>query len=224
MSIKTNSLAAVISAVVLSMGAGCSVFSSDDTDDNRGGGISVEGLSRSNVVREGRGDLNYTAADDGTLYVMNADTEDVVFQRRVNRGQRIEVQPNADRISIDNDAVSSDDLKRDDAHRIYLVRDRSSDRADDRNTSSNAPKGVPSGAQLMGSGENKEISFSPSRDGTVYVYDVDNRRVVSRQNIGDGEQFVLSPGRGRATIDGKTVDADEFDTRTNYRVYFNRED
>lgn len=226
MSIRTNCLAAVAGAMLLTLGSGCSVFSSDD--DSSGSledRVSVEGLSRSNVVREGRGELQYTAASDGTLYVMNTSNDDIVFQQRVRRGQEIEVAPDENRIRLDNDTVSTRDLKRDEPHRIYLVRDRDENRNDDRNDDrDDVPQGLPNDAQLMGSGENEEISFSPSQDGTVYIYNADRNRVVSQQDIERGEEFVLSPGRGRATIDGKVVDSEKFDTKTNYRVYFNRED
>lgn len=226
MSIRTNAFAAIAGAVILSLGAGCSVFSSDDdAGDEFPSPTRVEGLTRANLVREGEGSLRYTVAGDGTIYVMNAETDNIVFQQRVRRGQKIEVTPEENRIRLDDDIVSTSDLKRDDNHRIYLVRTQDVRRDDDRDLDrGDVPSGIPGSAQLMGSGQNKEISFSPSRDGVVYVYNDDRNRVVSRHDIRDGQDFVLSPGRGRATIDGKSVATDEFDTRTNYRVYFNRED
>ena len=223
MSIKANSIAAIASAVLLSCGTACSILSSDESGERSEDRVSVEGLSRSNLVREGRGELQYTAASDGTLYVVNGEQENVVFQRRVERGQRIEVTPGEDRIKLDDDTVFSENLERDDEHRIYLVRSRDAERREDRNNP-DVPRGVPSGAQLMGSGENKEIAFSPSRDGVVYLYDADRRQVVSQTRIEDGQKFVLSPGRGRATIEGKVVEADGIDTKTNYRVFFSRQD
>lgn len=224
MSIRTNPFAALISAVVLTIGTGCSVFDgSDDDSSSRDRTTSVDGLRNSDSVREGRGRLTYTANADGTVYVVNTQSEQVVLQQRIRRGQEIEVAPDENRVRIDNETVSKSDLKREDPHRIYLVRDRDAGR-DDARTSSRPPRGVPGDAQLMGEGKNKEISFSPSRTGAVYVYDADERRLVARIPIRDGEKFVLSPGRERASVDGKAVEEGRFDTTANYRVYFNREE
>ncbi len=188
---------------------------------------------RADIIREGRGALTVTTDADGTIYVQNLRHETVEITRRVHRGQVIEVLPDENRIRVDDDTVSKTDLKRDDVHRIYLLRDRrfeddrdrDRDNRVDRNTDSTdrPPRGVPSDAQLMGSGRNQEIAFKPSKDGAVYVYSVDDRKLVSRLPIRGGDRFVLSPGKSRATIDGKTVEQNVFDTRTNYRVYFNRE-
>ncbi len=222
MNIRTSSIAAAVGAIVISLGAGCSVFDSGGSKPKRDDRVTVEGLSRANIVKEGRGTLSYKAPTDGTLYVMNAENDDVVLQQRIRRGQTVEVSPDENRIRIDNETVSKTDLKRDGAHKIYLVRDRDADRSSDRNSGS--VRGVPENSELIGSGRNEEISFKARRDGVVYVYDADDGRVVSRQTIRDGERFVLSPGLSRATIDGHSIDDNSFDTKSNYRVYFNRGD
>lgn len=184
---------------------------------------------RADIVREGRGSIGYTTDSDGTVYVQNLRKETTLLTRRVHRGQHIEVSPDENRIMIDGDTVSKSDLKRDDVHRIYLLRDRrfEDDRdRNDRNDQSNdrAPRGIPSQAQLMGEGRNREISFRPSKTGSVYIYNVEDRRLVARISIRDGQKFVLSPGKSRATIEGKTVEQNVFNGKTTYRVYFNRED
>lgn len=182
---------------------------------------------RADIVREGRGVLNYTADADGTAYIQNLRREETIHSQRVHRAQIISVSPDENRIRIDDKTVSKSDLKREDVHRIYLLRDRRfEDDRNDRDDSQNnkPPRGVPSGAQLMGSGKNKEISFSPSRNGAAYVYSVEDRKLISRIEIKKGEKFVLSPGRSRATVEGKRPGDAAFDTQTTYRVYFNRED
>lgn len=192
---------------------------------------------RADIVREGRGTLRYTTDADGTIYVQNLRQERTELQRRVHRGQVIEVMPDENRIRVDEDTVSKTDLKRDDTHRIYLLRDRRfendrdrdredrEDRSDrnDRNPAVRPPRGVPSSAQLMGEGRNREISFSPSKSGGIYIYSIEDRKLVARIPIRGGEKFVLSPGRGRAAVEGKTAADRVFDTKTTYRVYFNRE-
>ncbi len=191
---------------------------------------------RAVIVREGRGALTWTTDADGTIYIQNLRRERTELSRRVHRGQLVSVLPEENRIRIDDDTASKADLKSEDVHRIYVLRDRRfeedrndrndrNDRSDrnDRVDDSRPPRGIPAEAQLMGDGKNKEIGFSPSKSGSVYVYSVEDRRLVSRIAIRSGERFVLSPGRARAAIDGKAVEQNVFNTRTTYRVYFNRE-
>jgi hypothetical protein len=189
---------------------------------------------RADIVREGRGTLRYTTDADGTIYVQNLRQEQTVLTRRVHRGQVIEVLPEENRIRLDDDTVSKSDLKADDTHRLYLLRDRRfeddkdrSERTDrdgrPRDDTVRPPRGVPADSQLMGDGRNKEISFSPSKSGSVYVYSVEDRKLISRIAIRGGQKFVLSPGKARATVNGKIVEQKVFNAKTTYRVYFNRE-
>lgn len=189
---------------------------------------------RADIVREGRGTLRYTADADGTVYVQNLRREELEVEHRIHRGQVIEVLPDENRIRIDDDSVSKSDLKRDDVHRIYLLRDRRfeddrdrndrNDRNDRGDRNDRAPRGVPSNAQLMGEGRNREISVTPSRSGSIYIYNVEDRSVVTRVSVRKGDRFVLSPGRRRATVNGKAIEQNVFTGEITYRVYFNRED
>jgi hypothetical protein len=53
------------------------------------------------IVAEGSGPLVFTAPDKGTLYVRDAHADQVVFQSPVEKGQRIEVDPTGNRVTLD---------------------------------------------------------------------------------------------------------------------------
>jgi hypothetical protein len=191
---------------------------------------------RADIVAEGRGELTFKADADGELFVQDLKDERTILQRRITRGQRVTVFPDDNRIRLDDDTVSKSDLKREHTHRIYLLRDRrfednDRDRSEDRDrvndrTIDRRPgrdvEPLPSGAQLMGEGRNREIDFIPSVNGKAYIYDETERRVVAVVDVRAKKRFVFSPGADRASVDGKRVLDDDFDTRVHYRVYFGR--
>ena len=81
---------------------------------------------------------------------------------------------------------------------------------------------IPRGAVAVEGGEGEGLRYEPSSDGTIYVYDVDEDRVVYVGRVQARERFVLDPSGNRATIDGKTVFRSDLNPRNRYRLYFDR--
>lgn len=66
------------------------------------------------------------------------------------------------------------------------------------------------------------MEYEPSRDGVVYVYDVDDDRVIYVGRVRDRERFRLDPDGGRALINNRTVFRSDLNPRHRYRLYFDR--
>lgn len=194
--------------------------------------------NRAEIVKEGRGVLEYIADADGTIWVQDVREEETLVSRRIHRGEKIRVAPEEDRIYLEGDAISKSDIKRDNAHRIYLEKDRRFEEKHDRNDrndrdqtdrddrGNNAGRGettkVPSGAELIGEAKGKNITAWARRDGRMYVYDTDAKKVVASLVVKSGDRFVFAPDDDRITVNGtRAVDRD-FSTKTNYRVYQDR--
>ena len=191
---------------------GCGILGSSNSPSGRTGReVDSSVPKNAAVVKEGEGDLEYTAGSDGTIFVQDSKTDAVIVKRKVARGDRVRVHFDDDYVRVNDETVYDRNLERDHAYKIYLLRDgRGSDR-------------VPTSATLVGEGANKEINYRADRDGTVYVYDAGQKKVVGSASIRDGQRFQLSPGIDRATVDGDSVDVGELDTRSLYRVYFDRD-
>src|SRR5437868_11498672 len=81
------------------------------------------------------------------------------------------------------------------------------DTSSNRDTS-RTPRGldeVPTTATRVDEGNAARLTYSPTRDGTLYVYDADDDRVILSTRVRRDERFVLDPDANRATIDGRTV-------------------
>ena len=81
---------------------------------------------------------------------------------------------------------------------------------------------IPREAVAIEGGDAAGLRYEPARDGTVYVYDADEDRVVYVGRVQAKERFVLDPSGNKATIDGKTVFRSDLNPRNRYRLYFDR--
>lgn len=205
---------------------------------------------RAAIVREGKGPLEFTADADGDLYVQDLKDEITIVSHRIHRGDKVTVVPDDNRVRLDDDSIYKGDLKKDHTHRIYLLRDRrfdddrKSDSRNDRdkdskketrndrnltavtiNSKDRGPyneRGVPKDARMMDQGKNREMTFVTSVSGRVFVFDVENDRVVATPQIDARQVFKFAPGIDRITIDDKRVGTYDFDPDSQYRIYFAR--
>jgi len=73
------------------------------------------------IVAEGSGPLVFTAPDKGTLYIRDAHADQVVFQSPVEKGQRIEVDPTGNRVTLDGrQANATAPLHSSASYQIYM--------------------------------------------------------------------------------------------------------
>jgi hypothetical protein len=80
---------------------------------------------------------------------------------------------------------------------------------------------IPRGATEVEGGEGR-LEYEPSRDGVIYVYDVDHDQVIYVARVRDRERFRLDPEGDRATINTRTVFRGDLNPRHRYRLYFDR--
>lgn len=115
----------------------------------------------------------------------------------------------------DRDADRNRDLDRDPDP--VIARDRRGARRPER---SRGMQEVPAEAVEVDGGEGARLEYEPSRSGVIYVYDVDDDRVIFVSRVRDRERFRLDPEANRATINSKTVFRSDLEPRNRYRLYF----
>jgi DNA-binding beta-propeller fold protein YncE len=74
------------------------------------------------LVAEGSGPLVFTASDKGTVYVRDAQADRLVFQSPVEKGQRVEVDPAGNRVTLEGRQVSAPPLRSNVSYQIYMKR------------------------------------------------------------------------------------------------------
>jgi hypothetical protein len=75
-------------------------------------------------VDEGKGRMEYTAKSPGTVYVYDVTQDRLVYETKVRDGDRVTVDPEANRLEVNGKQDVNRDLQRDDRHRIYFYSDR----------------------------------------------------------------------------------------------------
>jgi hypothetical protein len=125
---RTVRCIALTLAAVMTVGlTGCSDLlddeSSDDSRTSRNDTLTISGIPRSaDLLEEGRGTLSVRAADDGRVYLFDAEDGRVVWSGRIEKGQRFTVSPDNDRAAIDGQVVYERNLERKHTHRVYFDR------------------------------------------------------------------------------------------------------
>ena len=103
-----------------------------------------------------------------------------------------------------------------------IGRDRDRDRAEEVRRRRGISD-VPVDAVAVEAGEGTvPLTYTAERDGTVYVYDVDDDRVVFVGRVMADERFRLLPQDNQATLDGRPVFRAALNPRHRYRLYFDR--
>jgi hypothetical protein len=81
---------------------------------------------------------------------------------------------------------------------------------------------IPTTATRVDEGSGPRLTYSPTRDGTLYVYDGDDDKVIFSTRVRQDERFALDPDANKATVDGRTVLGTGLSPRHRYRLYFDR--
>lgn len=114
------------------------------------------------------------------------------------------------------------------------TRDRYDDRADDGVIGRDPARGgttgrrrgineIPAEASAVEAAKDRSaLTYTPQNDGTIYVYDVDDDRLIHVSRVMANERFRLMPEDDVATLDGRPVFRSNLEPRHRYRLYFDR--
>ena len=87
---------------------------------------------RAQLLVQGDQQLSYTAQRDGEIYVYDANDRTLLYSGQIEKGQTIAIDPDEDKIMVDNRLVQEKDIHAGNRHRIYFQEDRTARRDDDR--------------------------------------------------------------------------------------------
>jgi hypothetical protein len=188
--------------------------------------------SSASLVAEGRNRTEYTAADDGEVWIANADRNSLVYTGRIERGEHVVIDPDRKDLTINGRTVWSErrDLPADnyrvffapsDARRPILTPTPGSV------TSNGAapvvvverPREIPAAATVRSEFEDRtEIQANDA--GTAWVVDGSNRVVYSTR-LREGDRLTVDPANDQIQLN----DHRAYDGRLtpgHYRLYFER--
>ena len=82
--------------------------------------------------------------------------------------------------------------------------------------------GVPRSATVEADGTG-QLSYQAKDDGTVYLYDVQDHRVVDTQSVRKGQRYTADLNKDVATLDGRPVYEKNLEKKHEHRIYFDRQ-
>lgn len=83
---------------------------------------------------QGDQQLTYTAQRDGEIYVYDSDDRTLLYSGKIEKGQSLTVDPDDDKILVDNKLVLEKDIRAGNRHRIYFQPDDTADRVIEERT------------------------------------------------------------------------------------------
>lgn len=170
------------------------------------------------VITEGDDRLAWNADQNGQVYVYDFGEDKLVWNGPIQRGQRVEVIPGQDRILIDERPVYTGNLRREARHQIVLVRLP----GDNRGGPGRGPvaEPLPNGARRLATGTGDIYIGEAPSDGTIYVYDEDDRRVVLTHDVNRNNSFQIYPRDGYVNHNSRRIADLRFERGHRYSLYF----
>ena len=195
-------------------------FAPDDGWDNggSGGGSLPSEIRDAQRVAFGRGDISYVARHGGKVWVFDVTDGGIVYRSDIRTDDRILVSPERNYISLrESQSRGSHRLNTRHDYAIYYKRD---DRVDGGNDFDAGSTTVPKSARILREGRG-DLSFVADGVGTVYVYDVKDKNVITTWRLKRDQRFTISPANDEAAVDGKRVFRKDLNPNSTYRLYFN---
>src|SRR5687768_6153329 len=81
--------------------------------------------------------------------------------------------------------------------------------------------GVPRGSTVVQEGSGR-LEYKPTRDGHVYVHDIDDDRLVIEHAINANEDFLVDARGNRITLNGKRITERDLKSNHRHRIYFRK--
>ena len=173
---------------------------------------------------EGNQRLVYTASDPGTVWVTEGAT-DIVYSAPVAAGDRLVVDPDGNKILLNDQVVLGKDVTHID-HKVFFLPGAAPPpptlnavAASDRPV--HRPDGVPMTAVVAGEGKNR-VEYTAGRDGFVWITDADQHLVLYSAPVNRGDMVMVDPQRNLLAINGQSVYNQPL-APDNYRIFFGTE-
>ena len=216
-------------------GLGCDMLSSNkDSDSGRSSDRldADSGIPRTaRMVDEGEEEVSFTARSDGRVYLYDVTKGQLRHNANLRSGDKYLASGDKDKIYVNDRVVSSAGMPSSNQYRLYF--DESNRRADrndrddrDRNDrlDRNDKGRVPDTATVVATGRgSRELSYRARDEGTVYLYDSTDDKLVNTFNLERGQTLSISADDGKAVLDGKTISRDlNTSGRNEYKLLFDR--
>lgn len=170
---------------------------------------------------EGDQRIVYTADAAGVVWVSNSGTNDILYSGAVSRGDRLVLDPAANRLTLNDVVIANKDISFRD-HQVYFQAGPAVPAAQVTQDAAIARPGqVPMAASLKGEGK-QLVEYTPNTDGAIWVTDTDTGTIVYSGRVLRGETVVVNPmgpKDGQLTVARRPVSSGDLPSH-NRRIFF----
>ena len=168
----------------------------------------------------GRERLVYVPSNSGMLYISDQNDRAILYSGRVLAGDHIVVDPDANRVAINDRVVVSENVGHE-THRIYLLPGAIAPPPAALSSVSvrvARPADVPPTAVLGAEGRDR-VEYTASTDGVMWVADATRNSVVYRTRVIGGDRVTVDPSRNGLMVNGTRAYNGDLPSG-DYRIFF----
>jgi len=193
-------------------------------------------VDEAKVVKESSDAISFKLPEKGQVWLYDATEKKVLHSIALNEGNTYGFNTKENRIYVNEKEGPKIDLSSRNTYRIYYVtadardtressRDRDRDRDRDRGSSVAGKSNVPDTAKVVAEGRDEEMSYKARADGTAYLWDNTNNKLINTFNLRDGDRITVSPKSNAVSVNEKTIKGEdmELSRRAEYRLLFDTE-
>jgi hypothetical protein len=163
-------------------------------------------------VAEGYGRLDFRATSDGKVWIGNESRRYQVVTRRVRRNDKVEVIPERDRVELNDTAIFSDNMEKDDRHVVYFVPASSGGWGPDPYAD------IPRDAENVISASGT-ISWRADAAGTIYVGNDKLHTNIVSHRVRATDLVEVMPGEDQIKVNGKVIYSQNLESKHKHSIF-----
>jgi len=165
---------------------------------------------------EGNNQVEYTADNDGSVWVTDTDSKDVIYSGRVVRGDRVSIDPTRHVLMVNSQAITNQSLP-DHNFQIYFTAESVATPA--AATISPWPAAVPVDAVLRNEGTPRSQLIADA-DGTVWVVDATTNQLLYSGRVLKGDTLTIDAEANALTLNNRPAYTSDLPRHDRYSIFF----
>lgn len=194
-----------------------------DEDDERFGNEDekpYDGIPRSaDLVERDTGKIKFRAPSVGRIWIADHDKRRQIVAAQVRRGDNVVIEPDKDRIKVNDEIIYDRNLERKHVHDIFFRHDRNADHDAD---GGNTYDGIPTSARRVKSGVGT-VKYEAQKDGRIYIGDDDRERQLVSKPVVKGDKIEIDSSRDSIKLNGESIYDRNLNSDNSHSIFFRSE-
>lgn len=166
------------------------------------------------LVVEEKGEGQFRLPAGGKVWLVDAKGGDILHSTSLKENDVYAFHAGEDHVYVNKKELEKVTLSSDRVYHIYYQQTEKPSRQVERP--------VPDTAKVVQEARDKQLSYRAEADGTAYLYDASNDKLIETFNLKHGDRLTISPRDNAMSVNGKQISKDvPLSRRVVYRLLYN---